>query len=966
MRTIERTLAIATIVAAAITAPVFAQSADISVVKTGPASAVAGADVSYDITVTNNGPDAAVDVTLGDDIPSGMTFVSGGQNSGTPFSCSTPPAGSGGSISCTAVLVPPGTATFTFVFRIPPETPNGTFTNIATIGSTTADPAPGDHSSSVDTLVHGFTDLSVSKSGPAEALADTDVSYSVVVFNLGPNDASSVLLKDFVPVGMDFVSTSQVSGPPFSCAAAPVLGVLECTGASLPAGESAEITFVFHIPAGTPDGTVFTNVATASATNPEANEENDSGSATTQTPPPPQSDMSITKTGPASAAPDTDVTYTIVVTNNGPDDATGVTMTDQLAAFPEVVTFVSLMQSGEPMSCTTPAPGSGGTITCTAATYPAGASTTFTLTAHIPASAEVGDQLTNTANVTATSNDPNEENDGAVATTIVSAVDIEVLKTGSTTADAGTNLTYTITVTNHGPDPAMNVVLEDILPPGTTFVSFSQTNPAAVCSAPPPGANGTFACSLGTLGFGASMQFMLTIEIGNTLSVTNTARAQTDSFDTDASNNESTVITTVTPVADVIVLKSGPATLTAGDDFVYTITVTNDGPSDASTVSLDDTLPANVTVVSASQTSGPAFTCTFPAPGTTGAIDCDIATLAPGATATFTLTVHLAASAASGSMVSNTANVTLATNDPDGGDHTSTSMANVVTSADVAVTKIGPATAAAASSFTYTITLTNNGPSDASTVSLDDTLPANVTVVSASQTSGPVFTCTFPAPGTTGAIDCDIATLAADATATFSVTVMLSPSAPDGSTVSNTANVTTATPDPNGTNNTSTTMATVGADADVSVTKTGPASVLAGNNISYTVTVGNAGPADAVSVTLTDVLPPSTVFVSATQDSGPVFSCATPAAFGTGTITCTIASMPADTSAVFTFVFRVTGGGPIENTATVSSPTDSTPGNGSSTASAAVSHGEAVPALSQLALIAMALSLAVIVMMRLR
>ena len=237
----------------------------------------------------------------------------------------------------------------------------------------------------VANLLHGQTsDLLVTKSGPAESAADTDVAYSVNVTNFGPDDSAGVTLDDSIPSGMTFVSATQEVGPPFACATpspGDTIGTISCTAATLAAGQAANFTFVFHIPAGTPDGTFFTNIATASSPT-DPNSENDSASATTFTPFPPQGDMSITKTGPPGAGPDTDDVYTISVGNAGPDDALNVVIDDIL---PANTTFVSLDQSGVAVSCSTPAIGAGGTVSCSAATVPQGGATTFTLTVHIDA-----------------------------------------------------------------------------------------------------------------------------------------------------------------------------------------------------------------------------------------------------------------------------------------------------------------------------------------------------------------------------------------------------------------------------------------------------------------------------------------------------------------------------------------------------------------------------------------------------
>ena len=72
-----------------------------------------------------------------------------------------------------------------------------------------------------------------------------------------------------------------------------------------------------------------------------------------------EADLSLSKSAPASAAANTDITYTLTTLNVGPDDATGASVTDPL---PAGLTFVSLSSPGG-WSCITPAVGSGGTVT---------------------------------------------------------------------------------------------------------------------------------------------------------------------------------------------------------------------------------------------------------------------------------------------------------------------------------------------------------------------------------------------------------------------------------------------------------------------------------------------------------------------------------------------------------------------------------------------------------------------------
>ena len=110
------------------------------------------------------------------------------------------------------------------------------------------------------------SDLSVMKSGPTEAAANSDVTYTIEVDNFGPDAAGGAQLKDAVPAGMTFVSFAQTAGPTWTCNTPGVGagGNVTCNIASLSAGSTSTFTFVGHIPQGTPPGTFITNIATVS------------------------------------------------------------------------------------------------------------------------------------------------------------------------------------------------------------------------------------------------------------------------------------------------------------------------------------------------------------------------------------------------------------------------------------------------------------------------------------------------------------------------------------------------------------------------------------------------------------------------------------------------------------------------------------------------------------------------------
>jgi uncharacterized repeat protein (TIGR01451 family) len=131
-------------------------------------------------------------------------------------------------------------------------------------------------------------------------------------------------------------------------------------------------------------------------------------------------------------------------------------------------------------------------------------------------------------------------------------------------------------------------------------------------------------------------------------------------------------------------MTGSPSPVTAGTNLTYTITVTNNGPSDAQNVQLTDTIPANTTFVSESQTSGPTFTFTNPPVGDIGTISGTTATLAAGASATFTVVVRVSPSTANGSNIVNTATVSSPTDSTS--PHSATVTTPVTTLTDLKVT----------------------------------------------------------------------------------------------------------------------------------------------------------------------------------------------------------------------------------------------------------------------------------------
>ena len=290
-----------------------------------------------------------------------------------------------------------------------------------------------------------------------------------------------------------------------------------------------------------------------------------------------------------------------------------------------------------------------------------------------------------------------------------------------------------MTVTNDGPSDASGVTLSDTLPGGVTFVSATSTS--GTCGE----SGGVVSCNtIGTLTNGASATITITVTVPTSMAhgtiLSNSATSTATETDPNTANNTNiTQTTTVNREADLAVTKSdSPDPVLAGNNLTYTVTVTNDGPSDASGVTLSDTLPGGVTFVSATSTAG---TCGESG----GVVSCNsIGTLTNGASATITITVTVPTSMAHGTILSNSATATATETDPNTSNNTNiTQNTTVNREADLAVTKSdSPDPVFAGNNLTYTVTVTNDGPSDASGVTLSDTLPGGVTFVSATSTAG--------------------------------------------------------------------------------------------------------------------------------------------------------------------------------------------------------------------------------------
>ncbi len=556
-------------------------------------------------------------------------------------------------------------------------------------------------------------DLSLTKSdSPDPVLTSETLTYTLAVANAGPDNAQSVEVVDTLPADVVFVSALGAS---WDCSESG--GVVTCTRYAVANGASSEIYITVTAPA---TGASLSNTAT------------------------------VTSTTADPDAGNNDVSYTLAVDNAGPNDATGVVVVD---GFP----------AGK-LSYQSDVPSQGsydsGTGEWTVGPLGALGSAMLDIVFQVLVVTK-SDPITNVAEVTASDQfDPDStpgnsgvspDEDDTDSTTVHSKAkltDLGVVKTDSADPIApGAPLTYTITVTNHGPDKTDSkklheVVAEDELPPGAVFLNTTGTDSSFTCvyvavdhkvvcrrtenlDADDPKdivVNVTGSPSPGTMTNTALVW------------VDNTNPAKDPALDTNPANDVAIEETTVTAlVTDLSVVKvADVAEASVGQDITYTITLANLGPNDGSGIEVTDLMPAGVVYASDTPSQG-----TYD--DAMGVWDVGAVVNGEGATLDIVATVQ---QGTSGTTITNTATITAAEQtDSNSGNDSDDALVDIVALPDIRVEKIlqtisDPVNGATnpkaipAATVEYTITVTNEGTglTDSDTVIITDAVPAGTAV----------------------------------------------------------------------------------------------------------------------------------------------------------------------------------------------------------------------------------------------
>lgn len=821
----------------------------IRLVKAAPDTAAAGNTISYTVDVYNDGPSDATNILVTDTLPAGLQNV---RWSATAAGTATISGGNlqqqPGNVSFTA-SIPAGAANVIHVVITAtiPSSQTGALSNQANAHTGGVDYP----SNKVVTQVTGKPGLQLIKSGPPKAAAGSTISYSLVLSNDGPSDASNVTVADLLP--------AELQNPVWSAVAQ---GAAAINGGNI-TNRTGNVSLIANVPAGAGNRIVI-NVSGSIAASFSGNITNTAAytlnTVTTNTPPvitvvEKRATIRINKSAPDSMTAGGIINYTLLVANDGPSDADSVTITDIVPAAVQQVTWNAVATGGTLIGASS---GTGNNINVRGS-IPAGAGNNILVTITGTIAPGLSGIVQNKAQVSIRGNIVSGD---SVNTHILNKPGVQFTKSGPQKAIAGNNISYVITLANDGPSDLINAAVTDVVPPQITDVNWTIALKGSATLAPGTPVSGVgnrISFNAGVpAGTGNGIQVTITGRVnpdyeGN---ITNTAKA------TDSTGNEYTSVTsmTVTKEAAVKLDKIGPATVKAGSSISYVITASNQGPSDVKGFVITDVVPAAVTNVSWAAVANGNTQITGPAAGTGNNIQLQ-GDIAAGAGNVIQITVN-------GTIAANVT-TTAITNTATGtkGDGTTITSPTVTTTIQhapgISISKVAPPTVNAGDSLQYVITVGNTGPSDATNVKISDIVPAGVTNVSWTATTAGNAQVIGAAAGTGSPMNLT-ANIAAGNGNTVQIRIIgkIAPGFTDS--IVNTASATDAA----GKTVTSKVTTQVISKSVLSITKTGSGQVNAGDTIRYVITASNAGPSNATGVNITDIVPAAISQVTWTATAG--------------------------------------------------------------------------------------------------
>ena len=395
---------------------------------------------------------------------------------------------------------------------------------------------------------------------------------------------------------------------------------------------------------------------------------------------------------------------------------------------------------------------------------------------------------------------------------------IQVDKQGPESLGLRNTAEYTVTVTNSGDRTASAVMLTDELPSGLTFVS---SEPAASSVE-----GSTVTWNLGDIDAAGSMTVTMVLSAEAIGSQVNRATA----VSSEGVTGQDDSVTNVLP-GSLVMTKTAPAESLLGEEISYTVSIANDGNGSLTNVVVTDTLPGSVQLVFSSPQASVAD----------GAASWTIATLDSGVTESFVIT---ATTTETGSIT----NQVGASSDE--GLSASAQATTLVTNSDVSVTKaVNQEAVVVGETAEFTIALTNNGDADTTNVSVVDTLPAGLELVSSVPEA-------ISAEGQSSILGWTLASLAAGESTSITVTARATVAGSHTNTVTVTNRGITVNAE----------ATVVALTPAISLTKDGGSAMYIDGERDYTITATNTGEATLTGVTITDTIPDGMSYV--TSDNG--------------------------------------------------------------------------------------------------
>ncbi len=482
---------------------------------------IGGGEITYTITVKNNGPNAATGFNVTELLGPNQTVPGAAIGTGWTFS------GINGTYGGT--LAKGETASYSFKAKV--EVGQGTVTNSATVTTGAGQPKdvkPANDTGATTTKVLSGADVTIRKDvTPAPAIAGEEVTFKLEVRNYGPDNATNLQVVDNMPAGFVITSIDDAAG--FTCNSAVGTGALSCTLARFDANAAVKvITVKARAPTtGLPADNKVTNTATVSADTADPNLDNNSADALF-TVLPDGADLSATKSKTPALVPawehdgvitESVMTSTLGIYNQGPRlMPAGAVLTDTLQPGEQWVDangapILQLSSGGWTCTATAYSATTGQTITCTLNAALAATSSSPALTLHTLALK--GGVRTNEACATTGSAsviDPNMGNNcvsrGVTATDGYANLHVTKLTNGIGDTDNVLKITdesvqFTVTVTNvAGSSATAGVVVEDKIPGyvgGVSSVTFNSYPAGWNCQ----NNGGTVTCKSGTTKLGA-------------------------------------------------------------------------------------------------------------------------------------------------------------------------------------------------------------------------------------------------------------------------------------------------------------------------------------------------------------------------------------------------------------------------------------------------------------------------------